>query len=242
MSVRDSLAKLQTEWIDVLYVHFWDFTMSIAEVMDALDRLVQQGTVLYLGISDAPAWVVAGANYYAQARGKTMFSIYQGRWNVLLRDLEREIVPMAIHFGMAIAPWDVLGSGKLLSPEQMAVRKASGEALRGGDEQTAKEREMLEALWQVAQARGIESTTAVALAYVRSKAPNVLPVVGERKIEHLHDNIASLDMRLTKDEIRFLESKNEFDVGFPASFVGQDWRLTGEPSIAITSQGPLVVD
>lgn len=67
------------------------------------------GKVLYLGVSDTPAWVVAAANTYAKAQGKTQFSIYQGRWNVMLRDFERGVIPMARHFGMALAPWDVLG-------------------------------------------------------------------------------------------------------------------------------------
>lgn len=95
MSVRDSLRKLQTDWIDILYLHWWDFTTSIKEIMDSLHVLVEQGKVLYLGVSDTPAWVVSAANEYAIAVGKTPFSIYQGRWNVMLRDFERDIIPMA---------------------------------------------------------------------------------------------------------------------------------------------------
>lgn len=90
---------------DILYVHYWDYTTSVKEVMDALHSLIEQGKVLYLGISDTPAWIVAEANTYATSHGKTPFCIYQGRWNVLLRDFEREIIPMARHFGMALAPY-----------------------------------------------------------------------------------------------------------------------------------------
>lgn len=100
MSLRDSLAKLQTDYIDILYVHWWDFTTSIEELIDSLHILVEQGKVLYLGISDAPAYIVATANTYAKAHGKTQFSIYQGRWNVMSRDMERDILPMCRHFGM----------------------------------------------------------------------------------------------------------------------------------------------
>nr|POE63721.1 putative aryl-alcohol dehydrogenase aad14 [Quercus suber] len=242
MSLRDSLAKLQTDWIDVFYLHFWDFTISIEELMDSLHLLVEQGKVMYLGISDAPAWVVAGANQYARAHGKTMFSIYQGQWNILLRDLEREIVPMATYFGMAIAPWNVLGGGKLLSPDQVAKSKASGDSGRSGMDQTAEEKAISEALYTVAKAHGLESVTAVALAYVRAKAPNVLPLVGGRKVEHLHDNIAALELHLTREEVTFLESKNNFNVGFPANFVGEDWNLTGKTSGVIAAGGPLVLD
>ena len=83
--------------------------------MERVHILVQQGKFLYLGISDSPAWVIRAANTYAKAHGKIPFSIYQGRWNVMLRDFEREIIPMARHFGMALAPCDLLGSGKFKS-------------------------------------------------------------------------------------------------------------------------------
>jgi aryl-alcohol dehydrogenase-like predicted oxidoreductase len=104
VSVRDSLAKLQTDYIDVLYMHWWDQTTSIKELMDSLHVLVEQSKVLYLGASDTPAWVVATANTYAIDHGKTPFSVYQGRWNVMTRAFERDIIPMARHFGMALAP------------------------------------------------------------------------------------------------------------------------------------------
>lgn len=104
MSVRDSLAKLQTDYIDILYLHWWEHTTSIKEIMDSLHSLVEQGKVLYLGISDTPAWLVAIANTYAVENSKTPFSIYQGQWNVMKRDFERDIIPLARHFGMALAP------------------------------------------------------------------------------------------------------------------------------------------
>jgi aryl-alcohol dehydrogenase-like predicted oxidoreductase len=115
---------------DILYLHWWDHTTSIEEIMDSLHILVEQGKVLYLGISDSPAWVLSAANTYARAHSKTPFSIYQGRWNVLYRDMEREIIPMAKHFGMAIAPWDVLGGGKFQSKEALEERKKKNEGLR----------------------------------------------------------------------------------------------------------------
>ena len=104
VTIRDSLAKLQTDYVDIFYLHYWEWTTSIKEVMDSLHVLVEQGKVLYLGVSNTPAWIVSAANTYAVEHGKTPFSIYQGRWNVMRRDIEREILPMARHFGMAIAP------------------------------------------------------------------------------------------------------------------------------------------
>ncbi|KAL3447553.1 NADP-dependent oxidoreductase domain-containing protein [Aspergillus insuetus] len=237
MSLRDSLKKLQTEWIDILYVHWWDYTTSIEELMDSLHIMVEQGKVLYLGISDTPAWVVSAANIYARAHGKTPFSVYQGRWNVMLRDFERDIIPMAIHFGMALAPWDVLGSGKFQSAKAMEERRKKGEGLRamlGAGEQTPDEVKMSEALAKVAAEHGIGSVTAVALAYVLQKVPNVFPIVGGRKVEHLHDNIQALKIKLTPEQIQYLESVKPLDVGFPQNMLGNDPRITGVASPWIT--------
>jgi len=241
MSVRDSLKKLQTDWIDILYLHWWDYTTSIEEIMDSLHILVEQGKVLYLGISDSPAWVVSAANYYARAHGKTPFSIYQGRWNVLLRDFEREIISMARHFGMALAPWDVLGGGKFQTKKALEERKKKGEGLRSltGPGQSEDEERMSEALSKVASEHNIESVTAIALAYVLSKAPNVFPLVGGRKVEHLQDNIQALKIKLTAKQIEYLESIKPLDVGFPSNFIGEDPKVTGSASGLLASNAPL---
>lgn len=110
VSVRHSLEKLQTDWIDLLYMHFWDYSASIPEVMDGLHSLIQQGKVMYLGVSNTPAWIVAAANDYAIQHGKTPFCTFQGRWNLIQRDIELEIVPMCLHYGMSISPWEVIGT------------------------------------------------------------------------------------------------------------------------------------
>lgn len=231
LSVRDSLKKLQTDYIDLLYVHWWDHTTSIEEVMDGLQILVDQGKVLYLGISDSPAWVVSAANTYARYAHKTPFSVYQGRWNVLLRDFEREIIPLARHFGMALAPWDVLGGGRFQTKKTLKTRQEEGEKIRNTlgllpDEQTPEEVAISEALEKVAAEHGIQSPTAIALAYVLSKTPNVFPIVGGRKVEHLKDNIQALSIKLTDDQIKYLESVRDFDVGFPNNMIGEDPRVS----------------
>ena len=95
--------------------------------MNGLHALVMSGKVLYLGISDTPAWIVSSANRYARDHGKTPFSVYQGQWNVMLRDLEREVIPMARAEGMALAPWNVLAAGRIRSDAQEQARRESGE-------------------------------------------------------------------------------------------------------------------
>lgn len=117
VSVDASLKKLKTDYIDLLYVHWWDFTTSVEEVMHGLNSLVLSGKVLYLGVSDTPAWVVVKANDYARTHGLRPFSVYQGKWNAAYRDMEREIIPMCEDQGMAIAPWGPLGQGKFKTKE-----------------------------------------------------------------------------------------------------------------------------
>ncbi|KAL1884102.1 putative aryl-alcohol dehydrogenase aad14 [Diaporthe australafricana] len=224
MSLRDSLAKLQTDYIDILYLHCWDYTTSVKEIMDSMHFLVAERKVLYLGVSDTPAWVVSAANVYAEEQGKTPFSIYQGRWSVLERDFERDIIPMARSFGMALAPFGVLGGDRLQSAKQLRERKDN---VRGGSDLTEEETLMSEALLKVAEQHGIESVTAVALAYVMHKAPNVYPIIGGRKVDQLKDNIQALSISLTKEQIATLESVKKFDLGFPLGFIGEDPNVTG---------------
>ncbi|SCU93871.1 LAFA_0F18646g1_1 [Lachancea sp. 'fantastica'] len=245
VSVRESLRKLQTDWIDILYVHFWDQMTSIEEVMDSLHILVQQGKVLYLGVSDTPAWVVSAANTYARAHGKTPFSVYQGRWNVMLRDFEREIIPMARNFGMALVPWDVLGGGRFQTKKSLEERKKNGENIRsffGAADQSPDEVKISEALEKVAKEHNTESITAIALAYVRSKTTRVYPLVGGRKIEHLKQNIEALSIKLSPEQISFLESVVSFDVGFPSSFIGPDPEVTGEAGFLTSMSAHLAFD
>lgn len=121
-SVTESLTNLRTDYIDILYVHWWDFNTSIEEVMDGLHQLVLSGKVLYLGISDTPAWIVSEANRYAKEKGKSPFVIYQGQWNVMERSFERDIIPMARAHGMA------LGESILLTTwESVSVLSANAE-------------------------------------------------------------------------------------------------------------------
>nr|POF04878.1 putative aryl-alcohol dehydrogenase aad14 [Quercus suber] len=242
MSVRDSLAKLQTDWIDLLYVHWWEWTTSIEEVMDSLHELVLQGKVLYLGVSDTPAYIVAAANTYAKAHGKTQFSVYQGRWNVMVRDLEREIVPMCRHFGMAIAPWDSVGGGKFQSKRTVEERIKNNEPLRSfltPTEQSEQEVRASAALEDVAREHNLTSLTAVALAYVMSKAPYVFPLVGGRKVEHLKDNIQSLTIKLTSEQLDKLDAVAGFQPEFPYNLIGEDPAVTGKAGMIVGAVAPM---
>ncbi len=130
---------------------------------------------------------------------------------------------------MALAPWDVMGGGRFQSKKAMEERRKNGEGIRsfvGASEQTDAEIKISEALAKVAEEHGTESVTAIAIAYVRSKAKNVFPLVGGRKIEHLKQNIEALSIKLTPEQIKYLESIIPFDVGFPTNFIGNDPAIT----------------
>lgn len=233
ISVEASLKKLRTSYIDILYVHVWDFETSIEEVMNNLHNLVVSGKVLYLGISDTPAWVVAQANQYARDHGKTPFCVYQGCWNVMDRAFERDIIPMAREHGMALAPWNVLAGGKLRSDVEEERREKSGENGRDlkinehGWKRTEQERKMSNALEKVGKEVGVDSVTAVAIAYVMHKAPYVFPLVGGRKVEHLMQNIEALNIALSPAQIEYLESIMTFDAGFPHNIAGDGSKPNG---------------
>lgn len=240
VTIRDSLKKLRTDYIDILYVHWWDYTTSIEELMHALDGVVKSGKVLYLGVSDTPAWIVASANRYARDNGLAQFVIYQGLWNVMLRDFEREIIPLCKYEGMALAPWGALGSGKFQSKKQIEARKAANEGRSG--ELTEQEVKMSAALEKVAGELGDGiSVTAVALAYCLQKTTHVFPIVGGRKVEHLQDNIKALEINLSEKQIEYLESQTTFDPGFPHSMFGVDPTVKGGKStfVGLTNAGVL---
>lgn len=218
------LRKLRTDYVDILYLHWWDYETSIPEVMGGLHDLVASGKVLYLGVSDTPAWVVSQCNQWALDHGKTPFSVYQGAWNVMDRSFERDIIPMCRDHGMAIAPWNVLAGGKLRSDAEEERRKQSGEGGRdvtgAGWQRTAEEKKVSNALEKVAGEVGVDSVTAVAIAYLMQKTVNVFPIVGGRKVEHLKDNIKALSISLTSAQIDYLDSVNSWDPGFPHNFIG----------------------
>ncbi|VDB84751.1 unnamed protein product [Peniophora sp. CBMAI 1063] len=225
VSVEESLKKLRTSYIDLLYVHWWDWGTSVEEVMNALHQLVQSRMVLYLGISDTPAWVVSKANTYARLTGKTPFSVYQGRWNVLQRDFEREIIPMARAEGLALCPWGVLAGGKIRTDAEEDARRSTGEngrTLMGGRwERNEDERKMAKVLEKIAGEVGAKTIQAVAIAYVMQRTPYVFPIIGGRKVEHLDANLEALNVALSNEQIAAIENVIPFDLGFPSNFVGK---------------------
>ncbi|CZR57761.1 related to voltage-gated shaker-like K+ channel, subunit beta/KCNAB [Phialocephala subalpina] len=214
VSVIASLEKLKTDYIDILYVHWWDCVTSVEEVMRGLHTLVMAEKVLYLGVSDTPAWVVMKANDFARQHGLTPFSLYQGKWSASFRDMEAEIIPMYRDQGMAIAPWECLSGGKLLSKEQRKVKEGGRQSGPPTEEQI-KVSEKLEAI----ATRKSTTVQAVALAYLFHKTPYVFPIIGARKVEHVKVFNDSLSVALTQEDLNFVDSAVPFNPIFPMTFL-----------------------
>lgn len=230
LSLEASLKKLQTDYIDLLYIHWWDFTSSIPEIMQALHHVVASGKVIYLGISDTPAWIVSKANQYARDHGLTQFSVYQGLWNAAVRDFERDILPMCEAEGMALAPWGALGRGNFGTEEDRAKKGDQGRKRGGGPSESDKA--ISAVLDKIAKKKGT-LLTSVAMAYVREKSPYVFPIVGGRKVEHLQGNIEALGIELTDEEIEEIEAATPFEIGFPLSVLfefGNDQKYNSRMS------------
>ena len=192
--------------------------------MTSLNNLVVSGKVLYLGISDTPAWVVAKCNDHAREHGLRQFSVYQGRWSAAERDFERDIIPMCKVEGMAIAPWGALGGGYFKPKEQ--VGKDGGRNLPAV--RTGKEEVVAGVLEKVAKKRGT-LITSVAFAYVMQKAPYVFPICGGRKVEHLKGNIEALGLRLSQEEIDEIDTGYPFELGFPHNMLSGGNKMIEGP-------------
>jgi aryl-alcohol dehydrogenase-like predicted oxidoreductase len=196
--------------------------------MNALNDLVTSRRVLYLGISDTPAWIVVKANCYARQHGLRQFSIYQGRWSAADRSFEREIIPMALDEGMALAPWGAIGGGKFKTKVQ---REGPDE---GGRKMVlmiiGNEDKVSDVLEKVANTRDpVPPLTSIALAYVMHKSPYVKPIVGGRKVSHLEGNVAALGLRLSPEEIEAIDGAYGFDIGFPHSFLSANNAMITGP-------------
>ncbi|WP_232836926.1 aldo/keto reductase [Lentzea terrae] len=204
LSLEQSLRRLRTDYVDVLWVHLWDRHTPAEETMRALDDVVRAGKVLYVGVSDAPAWFVARANTLAEWRGWTPFAGLQVPYNLLQRDVERELLPMASALGMTVAAWAPLAAGKL-----------SGGTQRAG-QLTSREEAAATAVRDVAGELGA-TPAQVALAWVR--AAGALPLVGARTPEQVEDCLGSVE--LPPEAVARLEAAAPFVRGFPADFIAE---------------------
>jgi aryl-alcohol dehydrogenase-like predicted oxidoreductase len=217
-SLETSLRRLRTDYVDLYWVHMWDRHTPVEETMRALDDAVQAGKVLYVGISDAPAWVVARANTLAQWRGWSPFIGLQVPYSLLQRDIERELLPMAESLGLGVTAWSPLAggvlSGKYTRPESASGGRLAPESLSSRDHAVAR------VVQDVADELGV-TPSQVAIAWTMNRSPVIHPIIGARTADQLRDNLAALDLALPPETVTRLEEATGFTLGFPNDFIAQ---------------------
>ena len=181
--------------------------------------MVRAGHVLYVGISDTPAWVVARANTLAELRGWTAFAGLQVPYSLLQRDVERELLPMAVAFGMTVAAWSPLAGGVLSGKFTRPGGAESGTRI-AADSLGDHDRAVALAVQEVADGIGA-SPSQVALAWVMSRSNRVHPIVGARRLDQLVDNLGAVDCSLPGDAVARLDAAAPFVAGFPTDFIAE---------------------
>lgn len=219
-AVEASLERMGLDHIDLYWVHAWDFTTHVDEVMRGLDDLVRGGLVIYVGISDTPAWVISQANTLADLRGWSPFVATQLRYSLLDRTAERELLPMARHLDLAVTPWSVLGAGVLTGKYTRGAPPEAGRAKAGA---ATVERNL--AIAQVVDAVADEvgcTSSQVALAWVRQRPGVIVPLVGARDLGQLRENLGALDVTLDAGQVARLDAVSAIEMGFPHDFTAQE--------------------
>jgi aryl-alcohol dehydrogenase-like predicted oxidoreductase len=203
--------------VDILWVHIWDRDTPIEETIRALDDVVREGKVLYVGASDMPAWVVARANTIAELRGWTPFTGLQLPYSLVQREIERELLPMAEAFDLSVTAWSPLGSGvlsgKFLDGDPGATRV---------DPANISERDTRITREVVTVAKEIGATPSqVAIAWLRQRSPRILPILGAKTVEQLRDTLGALDVALPADAVARLDEVSAVDLGFPTDMLSR---------------------
>ena len=227
-ALEASLRRLKTDYIDLYWLHIWDQMTPVEEVMRAFDDLVRQGKVLYIGVSDALAWWIAQANTLAELRGWTQFIGLQIEYSLVERTVERELIPMAKAFKLGIVAWSPLAGGLLSGKYHSggaAESRYSTESAKPFQRTGERVDRVVAALKTVSQQVG-RSPAQVALAWLRYRDIPVIPIVGARRVSQLEDNLASLELELTHDQVSALDEASAIEMGFPHDFYENEFVKT----------------
>ena len=214
-AVEASLKRLGTDYIDLLWLHIWDSLTPIEEVMRAFDDLVRMGKVLYIGISDSPAWIVSQANTLATLRGWTPFIGLQIEYSLKERTPERELLPMAKALNIGVTAWSPLGGG-VLTGKYNQPHPVDGRLSMTDQPFQIFDRDLkiAETVLEIAREIG-KSPAQVALNWLRNRPNPIIPIIGARKLSQLQDNLACVDFNLTGEQLQRLDNISAISLGFP---------------------------
>jgi len=220
-SLENSLRRLQTDYIDLYWMHTWDETTPIEETMRTLDDLVTSGKLRYIGFSDTPAWKCAEAQTIARLRGWAPLVALQIEYSLLERTVEGDLMPMARELGLGVTPWSPLKSG-ILSGKYTRANHGEQKADRGAWAEaslTEKTYGIIDAL--IAIAKEVGSTPArVALAWLAQRPGVTSIILGARSTKQLDDNLAAADLVLDAAQVQKLDELSKPSLNFPADFLG----------------------
>ncbi|MFN4082271.1 MAG: aldo/keto reductase [Bacteroidia bacterium] len=217
-SVEQSLKRLNTEFIDLLYLHIWDNLTPIDEVMRGLDDLVRQGKVNYIGISDTPAWVISKGQTLAELMGWSKFIALQLEYSLLQRTPERELIPMAKHFGLTVTPWASLAGGALTGKYLFGDK---GRLPENSKRLNPKSTEITKTVVDIAENLGCKPSH-VALQFTMQMGFSSIPIVGATKVSQLIENLNCLDVNLSEDDMNRLNDVSKIELGFPGDFFNEE--------------------
>ena len=219
LSLDTSLRRLRTDYLDIYWVHMWDRHTPIEETMRALDDEVRAGRILYVGVSDTPAWIVSQANTLADWRDWTACAGLQVPYSLLQRDIERELLPVAESFGMTVAAWSPLAGGILSGKFTREQDPETGTRI---DPSSITERQHKVATTVQSVANELGATPSqVAIAWTRTRSHNIHPMIGARRLDQLVDNLGAVDIDLPSDAAAQLEAATDIDLGFPTTFISE---------------------
>jgi aryl-alcohol dehydrogenase-like predicted oxidoreductase len=217
-TVKQSLKRLKTDYIDLLYLHMWDYTTPIQEVMRTLDDLISSTKVNYIGISDTPAWIVSRANTMAETRGWNPFVAFQFPYNLSFRDPEREIIPMCKKMDLAMTVWAPLGAG-LYTGKYTRGNQTPGRLTEKKWGAPPEDRlKIAREVDKIADEIGCSSAN-VALNWVRKQDGLFIPIFGVTSLEQLEDNLQCLDFEITDEHCERLAELVDFKFGFAKGFL-----------------------
>ncbi|HEY6558540.1 MAG TPA: aldo/keto reductase [Polyangiaceae bacterium] len=222
-AVDDSLRRLQTDRIDLYQIHMQDLETPEEETLRALDDVVRAGKVLYLGASNYTAYRLTDSLWISKTEHLHRFVALQMQYSLLVRDLEREHVPLCQKFGLGILPWSPLAAGFLSGKYAKNQPPPAGVRLERWKDRFASfdnERgwRTLEAAREIAKERGT-SASAVALAWLIAKPAVTSVIFGARSLEQLDDNLRAAEVKLTREEVQKLDEASAFDAGYPYKFI-----------------------
>ncbi len=218
-SLEASLKRLKTDYIDLYWVHAWDYTTPEEEVLRALDDMIRAGKILYIGISDTPAWIVSRMNTIAELKSWSQFVALQVKYSLLERTVERELIPMARKLDLAVTPWAVIGGG-ILSGKYNTNKDEQGRAQLN---KAIKEEHLkiAEKVIEVSNEIGCLPSQ-VAISWVRQQPGIIIPIIGAKIETQLKDNLDCLKFSLNKEQINELSEVSKIDLGFPHTFLSSD--------------------